>query len=232
MDIYSLRRFLYVIIMITAKQCKAARVLLNWSGTKLSAESGVDLALVGRFEKGFQKSAADKVAAMEDTFKRAGIEFLGSSGVTVKRDVSELFTGKDSCSQLWQRILQSFDGCDEGEILVTHVDERRGLKENGDKLEVYLDELKNRGITERLLSCEGDTFFLVSPKCYRWIPEILFNASRTTYIFNGCVAIQFWESDTIVYVRNQKAYEAEAKQFERLWLSSAVPKLPEIENLK
>ncbi len=214
--------------MITYQQSNAARALLGWNKSKLAEKSGVDLNAISRFEKGTGNPTAETVQALEHAFVKADIEFTGKLGVAVKEDISELITGKDSTQILWNKILNSFDNTGAGEILVTHVDETRGLAKHGDALLEYIGKLKDKNITERLLSKEGDYHFLVPPHCYRWLPEPIFNSFRTCYVFNGCLAIQCWESSTIIFIRNQKVYEAEKAYFEKLWLNAKSPQLPKI----
>ncbi len=214
--------------MITNKQCKAARALLDWTKSELSANSGVNINVISRFERGTQETSAEKVTAIKDAFIKYDIEFSGQMGVSIKEDTAELITGKDCTQQLWNKILNSFQGSEGGEVLVTHVNERRGLAKHGEALNEYLEKLKSKGIRERILSCEGDTFFLMPAYCYRWLPRHIFNNSRTCYVFSGCVAIQCWESDTIIYVRNSKAFQSEKDYFEKLWDNALIPSLPKI----
>ena len=214
--------------MITNKQCKAARALLNWTKSELSEKSEVNINVISRFERGTQETSAEKVSAIKLAFLRNDIEFIGKSGVSIKEDTAELISGSDCTQQLWKKILNSFNEEEGGEVLVTHVDERRGLTKHGEALNDYLEQLQSRGITERILSCEGDAFFLMPPLCYRWLPKHIFNHARTCYVFNGCVAIQCWDSDTIIYVRNHKAFLSEKDHFEKLWRNALIPQLPQL----
>lgn len=214
--------------MITPKQSQAARALLGWKMSKLAEEAGVSLNAITRFEKETVNTSVETVQAIESAFCRFDIELIGSQGVSIKEDVSELITGKNFTKILWGKILNSFSGADNGEVLVTHVNETRGLAKHGDALLGYIEALKKKNVTERLLSCEGDTTFLMPPHCYRWLSKEVFSSSRTCYVFKGCVAIQCWESETIIFVRNAKAYEAEKAYFEKLWTNAKIPHIPKI----
>jgi predicted transcriptional regulator len=69
--------------MMTVRQLKAARALLDWSQTDLARESGVSLPTIGRIEMvdgelgGRPETAEKLIKALE----RAGIEFIGDVGV-------------------------------------------------------------------------------------------------------------------------------------------------------
>lgn len=209
--------------MITAEQSKAARSLLNWSAKDLAIRADVPNSTVTKFEKykaALTTSTIEKIIA---AYRQANIRFKDSSGVELLQETSDILQGPDCVKKLWEKILDSFEGYDSGEVMITHVDERRALKESNADLETHIQNLKDRNISERLLSCEGDTFFLTDPECYRWLDRSIYNSERSTYVFNGCVAIQLWHSDIVIFVRNRKAFNAEKERFELLWENAKTP---------
>ncbi|TWH76021.1 helix-turn-helix protein [Azomonas agilis] len=66
---------------ITARQCAAARMLLNWTQTDLAEASGASKRAISDFETG--KSAPRRVTldAIEAAFIVAGLRILESGGV-------------------------------------------------------------------------------------------------------------------------------------------------------
>ena len=67
--------------MITGMQVRAAKALLNWTGSELSARAGVGLSTVRRIEgcDGMLETASIKVLqAIKIAFESAGVEFIGS----------------------------------------------------------------------------------------------------------------------------------------------------------
>lgn len=210
---------------MTPKQSKAARILLDWQAKELAHHAGVSAATVVNFEKHGATLRGDVHDKILGAYLRAGVRFQGEVGVTAKAETSQIIEGEDSVAQLWKLILDAFEGHDSGEVLITHVDEKRALKQSNADLEQHLENLKEAGITERLLSCEGDTFFLAPPHCYRWLSKEVFSAGRSTYVFNGCVAVQFWHNNVILFVRNKKVYTSEKNRFETLWDSALIPTL-------
>ena len=73
--------------MITVRQLKAARALLNWSQSNLAKESGISIPTIGRLETadgplgGRPETAEKLIAALEG----AGIEFIGDVGLKLRR---------------------------------------------------------------------------------------------------------------------------------------------------
>jgi transcriptional regulator with XRE-family HTH domain len=209
--------------MITAKQSKAARALLNWNAKELANQAGVSPATITNFEKYQSVLQTDIHKKIISAYEKASIRFINDNGVELLQETSEILQGKNCIEELWKKILDSFKGHNSGEVLITHVDETRALdKSNGD-LRQHIKNLEEHGISERLLSCEGDTVFLTNPECYRWLDKGFFTLERSTYVFNGCVAIQFWQSNLIVFIRNQRAFQAEKDRFEFLWENAKIP---------
>ncbi|MEM9047792.1 MAG: helix-turn-helix transcriptional regulator [Pseudomonadota bacterium] len=62
--------------MILRQQITAARGLLGWSRQKLADKSGVSLRTVARFEGGEGDITSAKLARLEATLHKAGIEFI------------------------------------------------------------------------------------------------------------------------------------------------------------
>lgn len=66
--------------MITSGQIRAARALLNWSRADLSKESGIGLSALMRMETadGVPGGHVKTLEAVQNTFEKAGIEFIGA----------------------------------------------------------------------------------------------------------------------------------------------------------
>jgi len=67
--------------MITGMQVRAAKALLNWSGSDLATKAGVGLSTVRRIEAcdGLLESASIKVLqSLKYALEDAGIEFIGT----------------------------------------------------------------------------------------------------------------------------------------------------------
>ena len=65
-----------VVRMITPRQIRAARALLDWSQQQLADKAIVSLNAVARLEKGVVDSRVSTVMAIQKALSKAGIEFL------------------------------------------------------------------------------------------------------------------------------------------------------------
>jgi predicted transcriptional regulator len=70
------RQSVLVVKMITARQIRAARALLDWSQQQLADKAIVSLNAVARLEKGVVDSRVSTVLAIQKALAKAGIEFL------------------------------------------------------------------------------------------------------------------------------------------------------------
>ena len=72
---------------MTPRQCKAARVLLNWSQQDLADRSGVSVSTIRNFEGGKRDTYPINVAALQRALEDGGVEFLpGGCRVTERGD--------------------------------------------------------------------------------------------------------------------------------------------------
>ena len=215
--------------MITSKQSKAARALLGWTLEDLASYSGMNKNALAKFERNEGAPRKSTLDTIYKTFSIANIELLGESGVREKEDGVELFSGEDCLQKLWQNILFTF-GDSGGEVLITNVDEKRTIETVQGDLYQHLDNLKQRGITERLLSCEGDNLFLAPKECYRWIPKEVFSMSTATFIYAEKLAYYLWTKDIVVLVHCKQASDAERERFEYMWKKAKIPPVNDTES--
>lgn len=69
----------FLILVISARQIRAARALLGWSQQELADKAIVSLNAVARLEKGIVDSRVSTVQAIESALAKAGIEFIARS---------------------------------------------------------------------------------------------------------------------------------------------------------
>ncbi len=72
--------------MLTAKQCRAARALLDLSQGDLARLAGVSLSTVSDFETGWRAArgraqvSEEKAARLQTALEKAGVEFIDENG--------------------------------------------------------------------------------------------------------------------------------------------------------
>lgn len=66
--------------ILTPSLCRAARALLDWDQGRLAEEAKVSKSVVARFELGTGNVHANRIAAMQDAFERAGLALIPENG--------------------------------------------------------------------------------------------------------------------------------------------------------
>lgn len=193
-----------------------------WSQKDLAQSAGISPVTLNKFERGTSLLSAPNAATLKELFVNAGIEFPDPHGVRLRTEGVKILQGEEAMKILWDDIFNTLKDVG-GEILITHVDEQRTLVQEAEALTSHIKRLKKHGITERLLSCEGDDFFLMPKKCYRWLEARHFHTSLSTYTYQDKVAIQMWDTSIIVLLQHKDAAQAERARFENLWTNAKIP---------
>ncbi|MGB0720564.1 MAG: helix-turn-helix domain-containing protein, partial [Bdellovibrionales bacterium] len=164
--------------MITREQCRAARGLLGLKQTELAEACGVSKTAITNFESGIFNPRADTMAQIFQSFHKMGIEFIGDYGVQKRRNRFEVLDDPDALTTLWDDIFQTLKNKG-GEVLISNLSEAAAFNKHPEKLKAHIERLKAHNITERLLVCEGDTFFIQDISCYRWLQKNIYRSGMT-----------------------------------------------------
>lgn len=62
--------------MISSKQCKAARDLLDWKQSDLAVKANMATSTIAHFERGSTEPSIRTLADLKRAFEDAGIEFI------------------------------------------------------------------------------------------------------------------------------------------------------------
>lgn len=71
--------------MLTAKQIRAARALLDWNQEDLAKRADVTEATIRNIEKGHNTPNAKTLVAIQSVFERENIAFIGETGVEIRQ---------------------------------------------------------------------------------------------------------------------------------------------------
>ncbi len=207
--------------MITKEQSRAARALLDWTQQDLADAAAMSKTAINNFERGMRDVRLESMQAIRNAFEAADIEFIGDYGVHKRHDTVRILKGADAMPRLWDDIFETLKD-QGGEILISNLDEKRSHDAHPALLDAHIQRLKAHHITERLLCCEGDSYFIQPEDFYRWLPRSVFQAGMSTFLYGNKVAMQLWQETMIVVVQSKAAYEAEKHRFEYLWNNVAM----------
>jgi len=208
--------------MITKEQCRAARSFLGLKQADLAADCGLSKTAITHFESGLFHPRAENMNAIQSALEARGVDFIADYGVQKRQTLFKMLEGKDMLIDLWDDIFNTLKKTG-GEVLISHLNEQEPFKQKPEALLSHLKRLKEHKITERLLVCEGDTFFIQDPECYRWMKKEAFNAGMMTFLYGSKVALQFWSGSLCLIIENKEIYNDEKERFEYLWTNAEIP---------
>lgn len=208
--------------MITKEQCRAARSFLGLKQAELANDCGLSKTAITHFESGLFNPRSDNMRNIREALENRGIEFLGQTGVQKRETVFRLLEGKDMYVEVWDDIFETLRETG-GEVCIGFCTEREPAKDNLKELEEHLERLEEHNITERIISCEGDDYFIQKPECYRWLPYSIYKSGNLFFVYGDKVVTQYWNGAVSMITHNKQIAEHERKRFEYLWGISRLP---------
>jgi DNA-binding XRE family transcriptional regulator len=221
--------------MITGRQIRAARALLEWDAEDLAEKAELSRDTIFNIENGKVQARGTSAEKIVQAFDRNGIEFTDDSGVRLKRHGVDVLIGKIGLQQFFDNVYEHMRkhggtivqlGVDEGqfeEIVGTEF-ATRYKKRMGELVE------ERKDIKVQAILREGDTNLMYSNyNEYRWISNDIF-APVPFYIYGETLAIMDFQTvpaPTIIVHKFPAITQAYRKQFEVFWKISKIPVLSE-----
>lgn len=216
--------------MITGRQIRAARGLLDWSAVALAKKAGLTRETINKIEDETVQPREGTLADIIRVFDENGVEFTPNSGLRLKPQEVEILVGHEG-------LCEFFDGVYEhirkhgGLIQQTGVDENLFSEYLGDYSPVHIKRMteivkERKDVKVHSLIREGDMNFTCSDYAeYRWLPKELFDPVPF-YTYGDCLAIMSFQTvpaPTIVLHKIPAITHSYRKQFEAMWKISKVP---------
>lgn len=214
--------------MISIKQIRAARGLLNWTQKDIADKAGLSREAIKNIENEISTPRKDTLSVIKAAFESHGVEFLSGEGVRMSDTTIFVLHGEEGIKALWDDIYETLVKEDKKEILIANNTEPLKLgKDIVSYLEMHLKRLKAAKIHERILCCEGDTNFLGPITSYRWVSKENF-CDSPTFIYGGKVAMLIWGPPAKVTIINDPQYaESIRNLFKFSWDRARIPEISE-----
>lgn len=203
---------------ITTAQMRGARGLLNWSQSELSKRTNISTTSIGNIEAGNTQPRETTLKVIRQAFENAGIEFIGTEGMRLKKDTIDIYEGQQGFNRFFDYVYQTVLS-EKPEILACNIDEQIFLKWAGNHSQEHMRRMANiPNLVCKVLVKEGDSNFAASGYSeYRWLQNDLFT-SVPFYIFGTKMAIMLLNEDPKIIVMNYPSItEAYKQQFNAFW---------------
>jgi transcriptional regulator with XRE-family HTH domain len=208
--------------MISSRQIKAARALLDWTQSKLAKNCGLHVNAINKIETDQNEPRVSTLERIKATFEEAGVRFRGTRGVEIKDETFEVvrFEGPDLMRRLMDDQLPFLRG-PQDELLFCSPDDDCWTEADASEMKRYFRHMKKVGSCERGLVLKSTTTFLGDKKTYRWLPEGVIGIIAYV-VYGNRVAFFRLPVREVLIVKSQPLADTYRAQFEFMW-SKASP---------
>ena len=208
--------------MITGRQIRAARGLLNWSAETLAGEAGLSRVALQRIESGDVEPRASNLTAILDVLDREGIEFNGERGVAFKDNQVVTLKGENIFFRLLDDVIVTLKGQPKPEALFACVDDKKSPPA---VIENYRN-LRGAKIAMRSLVKDGNTFLMGRLSEYRYLPARHYH-NNATVIYGDKFATMILDENSkdiaAVIIHNAHIAAAQRNLFNLIWSTASKP---------
>ncbi|MEJ0061879.1 MAG: helix-turn-helix transcriptional regulator [Alphaproteobacteria bacterium] len=208
--------------MITGRQIRAARALLDMSQEELAAEAGLTAQGIRKIEDGTVQPRVGTITDITQVFAEHGVEFTDHDGVKMRDDAITMIEGDNVYVRLLDDVIHTLAGQEKAEALFACVVDSVSPEP---VIENYR-RLRRSGIKMRSLIREGDTAYYGHAKEYRCLPSRYFhNAAIVIYGDKLATMILNTEGgdDSALVIRNRHVVTAQKNLFDFMWSTCPLP---------
>jgi len=112
--------------IISSRQIKAARALLDWSQDDLAEASGLSIATIRKIESGHTSPRGNTNEQLRAAFEKLGLEFWEPGGVRFRPEEITVYEGLDGTKRFFEDVYQTLNK-EGGEALTITPDSKRVL---------------------------------------------------------------------------------------------------------
>jgi len=211
--------------MITARQIRAARGLLEWTGKDLAHKLGMTPATISKIEADLVQPQENSLFRIADLFDKHGVEFLEGDGVKMRQQEIRVFSGKTGYRQFLDHVYLTLKNG--GRIRQFNLSDGGNLSFADAYGEAHLARMKLiDDLDAKVLTTEGDNEFPASYCTYRWIHKNDADLAPF-YLYGDNVVLPMYESThkrEWISINSKLLAERYAKQFDKFWGNASSPK--------
>ncbi|MDD3289225.1 MAG: helix-turn-helix transcriptional regulator, partial [Alphaproteobacteria bacterium] len=212
--------------MITGRQIRAGRSLLDWDAEDLAAQAGLSRDTVFNIEKGVVQARGGSMEKIVQAFSNNGVEFTDNQGVRFKPTGIDIYDGAENFDRFYDFLYNHLKQ-NGGEVCLSIYDETLPTKHrrNPELHRNHMKELVDRGdVTFRVLTTKSD-FVSYGYVKFKWQPQQ--SATPTGfYAFGDCLALLSFvnpSSPYIVVIQSGPLTEAYRQGFNIAWNNAEEP---------
>lgn len=214
--------------MITGRQIRAGRALLDWDAEDLAAKTGLSRDTIFNIEKGIVQARGGSIEKITIAFNNSGVEFTENQGVRLRPNGLEVYEGPERFEAFYDFLYEQLK-VHGGDICLSVSDERLLAKYRKDHLVHYrrMQDLHDRGAIKsfRILANQSNFATQYSYNTYKWQREASL-APTAFYTFTDCLALISFVHPTppyIVVIQSAPLANSYRLAFDAAWTAASDP---------
>jgi transcriptional regulator with XRE-family HTH domain len=211
--------------MITGRQIRAARSLLEWKADDLARKAGLTRVTVSKIESDHVQPQERTLASILSVFDKHGVEFLEDEGVKIRKQQIRVFSGKAGYRQFLDHIYETLKD-NGGRIRQFNLSDANNLAFADDYGQSHLIRMETiEELDAKVLTLEGDTAFPASYCTYRWLDRTN-KALSPFYVYGDYLMMPMYESAhkrEMLVIHSKLLTERYCEQFDLFWAQAKIP---------
>ena len=211
--------------MITGRQIRSARALLEWDAEDLAKKAGLNRDTIFNIEKGLVRPQEKTLGSIIRVFDQNDVEFTEDEGIRIRKNQVRIFSGKEGYKQFLDHIYDTVKDTG-GKIRQFNLSDGKNLPHAEEYAKFHLERMsKVKNLDARVLTVEGDYNFPASYCTYRWLKKenkILI----PYYVYNDFLEMPIYRTDynvEVISIRSKLLAERYVEQFELFWDTALIP---------
>lgn len=207
--------------MMSLRQLRAARALLDWKQSELAIKSGFSLTALNNIERGAVSPRASTLDLIQKTFEQEGVKFTEDDGVKLRPDVFDVktFEGseRDVVKTHFRDILDTAGPG--GTACYGGVDEAYFIRHFRKECFEFYGAAQTIGLKERILISEGvkERYGPKNVSEYRALPKELFGLISYAIYGNKYTLIHLGKRSRWVSIEHPAVAQVHRQLFEAHW---------------
>jgi len=214
--------------MITGRQIRAARGLLDWDAEELAQKAGLNRDTVFNIERGSVQARGGSIEKIAIAFLNSGVEFTENQGVRFKPDGIQVFEGEERFNNFYDFLYEHLKARG-GDVCLSVTDERLLAKYRKNATIHYermLDLYKRHIVKSFRILANKSNFGSTYPyNTYKWQPDASISPTAF-YTFGDCLALISFDHDPapyVVVIESAPIAESYRRSFDVAWAAAKEP---------
>jgi transcriptional regulator with XRE-family HTH domain len=211
--------------MVSGRQLRAARGLLEWSAEDLAREAGLRRATISTMESEAITPSANSINAVMAVFDKHGVEFLSNEGVAIRKHEIRVFSGKAGYRDLLDHIYTTMKRG--GRICQFNFGDGRYLSYADDYVSVHLERMEMiQNLDARVLTQASEANLDATYCTYRWLDKSLMHLAPY-YVYGDFVILALHEAAykrELLSLQSKLLADRYIDQFDYFWGKAQGPK--------